>query len=64
VSAEAQAILDELRALRREVREVAATTEAIREAVLGHRDRIARLEHARLAPSQPPAAAPQIDERW
>lgn len=58
----AQAILDELRALRREVAAVAADIELIREAVQRQGARLAQLERPRRTPL--PAGVPQIDERW
>lgn len=52
----AQAILAELRALRREVASVAVDVQVVREAVLGLGDRVGRLERARLTPI--PAGCP------
>ena len=57
------AILDELRALRREVAAVHADVEIIREACLGYSDRIARLERGMLRPTPTPAPR-SASESW
>jgi hypothetical protein len=53
ILAELRASREELRAFRREVASVAASMEAVREAVLGHADRLSRIERLMLERPEP-----------
>lgn len=65
MSDDAQAILAELHALRREVASVAADVSVIRDVLQGVCDRVVRLEQARLRSTPLPAGVPTpMDDRW